>query len=137
LNLGRKLKSVEPWCSQNYTYSYVPARQCRFDDKGKVHWWQPKSLEKPIVPESLQTRIDHAVSWVLNPLSHSQSVDRYRVEIEDAIYAIDDLQSAVKRAVTAPTVRHTVALEELVSLLTAYISKMKSEKAGNTKPSKV
>jgi hypothetical protein len=73
---------------------------------------------------SLQKRIEHAVSWVLNPLNHSQTVDRYRAEIEDAIYAIDELQRAVNKAVEVPSVRETVGAEEIVSLLKAYIAKM-------------
>jgi len=62
--------------------------------------------------------------WVLNPLSHSQSVDRYRAEIEDTIYAIDDFEHAVKRAVAVPSVRQTIAVEEIISLLKAYVAKM-------------
>ena len=48
---------------------------------------------------ALKTCNAHAISWVLNPLSHSQTVDRYHPEIEDAIFAVAELESAVKRAI--------------------------------------
>jgi hypothetical protein len=78
----------------------------------------------PIIPPPLRIRIEHAVSWVLNPLSHSQTVDRYRVEIEDAIYAIDDLEVAVKRAMALRSTRATVTYEMIAALLKAYIEKV-------------
>lgn len=42
------------------------------------------------------------MSWVLNPLSHSQTVDRYRREIEDAIFAVDELEAAIGCALRPP-----------------------------------
>lgn len=53
-----------------------------------------------VVEEKLARRIDGAISWVLNPLSHSETVDRYRREIEDAIYAIEELQYQIKTSQT-------------------------------------
>jgi hypothetical protein len=121
----RKVPASDLWSSlKSAQYDFIPARQCAFDGKGKVHWWQPRNVKKHVVVPSLQKRIEHAISWVLNPLSHSQTVDRYRAEIEDAIYAIDDLERAVKQAVAVPLVRQTIAVEEMISLLKAYIAKM-------------
>ena len=121
----RKVPASDLWSAlKSAQYDFIPARQCAFDSKGKVHWWQPKNMKQHVVASSLQKRIEHAISWVLNPLSHSQSVDRYRAEIEDAIYAIDDLERAMKQAVAVPLVRQTIAVEEMISLLKAYIAKM-------------
>jgi energy-coupling factor transporter ATP-binding protein EcfA2 len=53
--------------------------------------------EVTVVPPDLVRRIDHSVSWVLNPLSHSQTLDRHRREIEDAIYAVDELGHVATR----------------------------------------
>lgn len=128
---GRKVSASDLWAAlQSATYDFVPARECFFDDKGKVHWNQPKNRRIPLIDPALQKRIQHAVSWVLNPLSHSQSVDRYRAEIEDAVYAIDDLQVALERAKGRPSIRSTIAIEELVSLLKAYIAKMEKHSKG-------
>jgi energy-coupling factor transporter ATP-binding protein EcfA2 len=122
---ARKVPASDLWSALKSAKSdFIPARQCRFDDKGKVHWWQPAVTQIPVVPSTLQKRIEHAVSWVLNPLSHSQSVDRYRGEIEDAIYAIDALQVAVDRAKGRPSIRSTVGIEEIISLLKAYMAAM-------------
>jgi energy-coupling factor transporter ATP-binding protein EcfA2 len=122
---ARKVPSSDLWAAlQSATYDFVPARECSFDDKGKVHWRQPKNSRIPVVDPPLQKRIQHAVSWVLNPLSHSQSIDRYRAEIDDAIYAIDDLRIALERVKGRPSIRPTIRIEEIVSLLKAYIAKM-------------
>lgn len=69
------------------------------DDRGRLKKWMiPKPEEPPVVSSLLGNRIEHAVSWVLNPLSHSQTIDRYRREIEEAIFAVDELEAAVRRA---------------------------------------
>ena len=131
---GRKVPASDLWGAlQSATHDFVPARECFFDDKGKAHWNQPKNRRIPIIERSLQKRIQHAVSWVLNPLSHSESVDRYRAEIEDAIYAIDDLQVALERAKGRPSIRPTILIEEIVSLLKAYIA-MKERQAKASAP---
>jgi hypothetical protein len=49
---------------------------------------------------SLVGRIEYSVSWVLNPLSHSQTVERYRKEIEEAIFSVDELRRAVEMAIS-------------------------------------
>jgi hypothetical protein len=129
---GRKVPAADLWAAlKSMKSEFRPAPQCNFDSNGKVHWWQPKNIHTPIISLALQKRIDHAVSWVLNPLSHSQTVDRYRREIEDAIYAVDELELALNRAFTVPTVRSTIAFEMIISLLKAYIEKMETlEKPG-------
>lgn len=125
---ARKVPASDLWSAlKSGKTNFTPARECSFDTKGRVRWWQPAVTEILIVPPSLQKRLEHAVSWVLNPLSHSQSVDRYRAEIEDAIYAIDDLRVAIERAKRRPSVRSTMAIEELISLLKAYITKMEAK----------
>lgn len=62
-------------------------------------------------------RINHALSWVMNPLSHSQSVDRYRPEIEDAIFAVAELEQAIREAITMRQVEPVILREMLLSLL--------------------
>lgn len=123
----RKMPASDFWAAlKAATYDFKPARQCAFDGKGKIHWWESAPVKNHVVPPALQKRIEHAVSWVLNPLSHSEGVDRYRSEIEDAIYAVDDLERAVKHAIAVPTVRQTIVVEEIISLLKAHITKMKA-----------
>ena len=125
---ARKVPASDLWSAlKSGKTDFTLARDCRFDANGRVRWWQPAATQIPIVPPTLQKRIEHAVSWVLNPLSHSQSVDRYRAEIEDAIYAIDDLRVAIERAKRPSVVRSTIAIEELIALLKAYIAKMEAK----------
>jgi energy-coupling factor transporter ATP-binding protein EcfA2 len=132
----RKVQASDLWGALNSAeISFKPARRCYFDSKGKVSWWQPSNVKKRVVSPSLYKRIEHAVSWILNPLNHSQTVDRYRAEIEDATYAIDDLNRAVKHAIAAPSVRLTAGVEELISLLKAYIaSKERARPRGPVRP---
>jgi energy-coupling factor transporter ATP-binding protein EcfA2 len=123
----RKVPAADLWGAlKSQKYQVNPPLQYVFDRNGIIHVWQPQKREEPVVPLSLQKRIEHAVSWVLNPLSHSQAVDRYRVEIEDAIYAIDELESAVKRALAPPTPSPPIAFESIISLLKAHIEKLKT-----------
>lgn len=75
----------------------VLRRICAKNNPAKVIKWVREQQEVDVVPKELVQRIDHSVSWVLNPLSHSQTVDRYRREIEDAIYVVDDLCNVVSR----------------------------------------
>jgi hypothetical protein len=84
---------------------------------GAVRWWQPKAIREKVISPELENRIKHAVSWVLNPLSHSQTVDHYRPEIEDAIFAVDELEAAVKRAISLEKAGPVLLREMLLTLL--------------------
>lgn len=127
----RKVPAADLWGAlKSEKYELTPSLQYIFDNKGKIHSWQPKKKQVPVVPPALQKRIEHAVSWVLNPLSHSQPVDQYRFEIEEAIYAIDELGVAVKQAIAPPSASPPIAFELIISLLKAHIEKMKT--GGNT-----
>ena len=51
-----------------------------------------------IVPEDIAERVAHALSWVLNPLSHSETIERHRGEMLDAVFALDELDRALDYA---------------------------------------
>jgi hypothetical protein len=51
-----------------------------------------------IVPADVANRVAHALSWVLNPLSHSETIERHRGEMLDAVFALDDLERALNCA---------------------------------------
>ena len=97
----------------------TPAKMCAGLKQGKPIRWITKEVEVSVVPQQLANRINHSVSWVLNPLSHSQTVDRYRREIEDAIYAVDDLAAGVHRALQAQKTRPIELLQYLATALNA------------------
>jgi hypothetical protein len=115
----RKVPASELWaalCSKTYK---APAKICLGLKQGKPIRWITKEAEVNVVPHQLANRINHSVSWVLNPLSHSQAVDRYRREIEDAIYAVDDLAAAVHRALQVQKTRPIELLQYLATVLNA------------------
>jgi hypothetical protein len=87
--------------------------------QGKPIRWIVEKSEVSVVPNVLANRINHSVSWVLNPLSHSQTVDRYTREIEDAIYAVDDLAVAVSRALQVHKIRPIELLQYLATAIKA------------------
>jgi len=87
------------------------------DSRGRLLWWQESPSRNRVVSTALESRIEHAVSWVLNPLSHSQAVDHYRAEIEDAIYALDELEGAIRVAVALRDTPPRALRELLVSVL--------------------
>jgi len=82
----------------------------------KIEYWRK---EKPsrIVPVALRDRVSFALSWVLNPLSHSESIDRYSVEVKDAPAALDELSAAVDRSIAEKQLRETLARSTLLSAL--------------------
>jgi hypothetical protein len=103
-------------------YKVAPPLKFFRDGKGKLGWYQPKPIRARVIPPELNVRIEHAVSWVLNPLTHSQTVDRYRREIEDAIYAVDELERTVQHTLRSPEPAQTVIRQMLLRLLDARIA---------------
>ena len=47
---------------------------------------RPRPAPDRVISLDLQRRVTHALSWILNPLSHSESVERYRAEIDEAAW---------------------------------------------------
>ena len=93
----RKVPASDLWSAlKSATKEFAPPVASAVDAKGIVHSWQPANRKLPCVPKQLVEAIDHSLSWVLNPLSHSESVESYRKEIEDAIWAVDRLRSRVQ-----------------------------------------
>jgi energy-coupling factor transporter ATP-binding protein EcfA2 len=118
-NDPRKVPASELWsalCSKKYK---VPAKVGFGMKQGRQIRWITKEGEFSVVTQQLATRINHSVSWVLNPLSHSQTVDRYRCEIEDAIYAVDELSLAVHRALQVQKTQPIELLQYLARALNA------------------
>jgi hypothetical protein len=66
-----------------------------FTKDGVTYMLRARPRSGRVISVDLQRRVAHALSWVLNPLSHSETVERYRAEIEDAIFAVDDLDRAI------------------------------------------
>lgn len=114
----RKVSASDFWAAvSGATYDNIPAVASSTDANGKFRWWQPKPDAESVVSTELKERITHALSWVLNPLSHSQSVDRYRGEIEDAIFAVADLEQAIRHAIAIRHAGPVLLREMLLGLL--------------------
>lgn len=114
----RKISASDFWSAiSGATYSNIPAVKFATDSAGKIKWWQPKPDTQHIVPNELMERITHALSWVLNPLSHSQSVDRYCTEIEDAIFTVNELEQAIDNALAMKQAGPVLLREMLLGLL--------------------
>lgn len=114
----RKVSARDLWnavCAA--TWEDIPPVEGAWDSKRQLRWWQPPPAVRPVVPSGLKTRIGHALSWVMNPLSHSQNVDRYRPEIEDAIFAVDELEQAIQRATIMRQAGPLMLREMLLTLL--------------------
>lgn len=111
----QKVSSAEFWgVVKSAKVNFLPPPKCAYDGMGRlVKCWQPDAIEQPVLTPELVGRIDHSISRVLNPLSHSQIVDRYRSEIEDAIYAVDELESAIKRAMDSKKSGHALVQRAL------------------------
>jgi energy-coupling factor transporter ATP-binding protein EcfA2 len=114
----RKVSAKDFWAAvSGATWEEIPPVGRSIDGRGKSLWWQPTLAQKPVVPTALKERIAHALSWVMNPLSHSQSVDRYRAEIEDAIFAVNELEQAVRHAIAMRQAGPVLIREMLLGIM--------------------
>ncbi|EDY83158.1 hypothetical protein VDG1235_2782 [Verrucomicrobiia bacterium DG1235] len=114
----KKIPASDFWAAlAGAKWEQIPPVRRHSDSKGAQIWIQPRPIQNPVVPELLKSEIIHALSWVMNPLSHSQSVDRYRPEIEDAIFAINDLEQAVHNAIAMKSVGPVVLREMFLGIL--------------------
>jgi len=119
----RKMPASDFWEAVNgATFDKIPPLGRKVADNGKQYWWQPKLTKVSLVPVDLKRRISHALSWVMNPLSHSQSVDRYRPEIEEAIFAVNDLEHAIDEAIAMKQAGPVVLREMFVTLMNSRTS---------------
>jgi len=82
----------------NHRIEFQPAKAVFVDGSGKLHDRNTRPVLSPVIPPALVDRLEHTLSWVLNPLSHSETVERYRLEIEDAIFAMDELEATLKKS---------------------------------------
>lgn len=114
----RKVPASDFWAAVNgASFEKIPPVVRRKNSASQLHWWQPKPYFMPVVPVELKDRVTKALRWVLNPLSHSESADHYRPEIEDAIFAVNDLEIAVREAIAMRHAGPVLLREMLLSLL--------------------
>jgi energy-coupling factor transporter ATP-binding protein EcfA2 len=96
----KSLPASELWGAlKSATFHFKPEMVSNLDSRGRSRTWQPKDQEVSYLPKDLVAQIEHSVSWVLNPLSHSETIDRYRKEIEDAIFAVAALRHRIEMAI--------------------------------------
>jgi len=81
----------------NHRIEFQPAKAVFIDGSGTLRDRNTRPVLIPVVPPALADRLEHTLSWVLNPLSHSETVERYRLEIEDAIFAVNELEMTLKK----------------------------------------
>jgi hypothetical protein len=119
---AHKIPASDFWAAlKSATFEVTPPPSFSRKADGTQIWWQPKSSKQKVVSDALESRIEHAVSWVLNPLSHSQTVDCYRPEIEDAIFAVDELETAVKRAISMERAAPVMLRQMLLTMINQRI----------------
>lgn len=114
----RKIPASELWSalkSAKCKIEFCPAGA--IDDKGKLRTRRRNTQEMPYLSPQLIAQVEHSISWVLNPLSHSEIIDRYRREIEDAILAIEELEVVVNQAVSGEFTLRLQQRELLLRLL--------------------
>lgn len=94
----RKIAVSDFWAAvTSFSWKEIPRVNYGKNKLGE-RFGKPLYKTYPLIPQPLKERITHALSWVMNPLSHSQSVDRFRAEIEDAIFAVCELEQAIDLA---------------------------------------
>jgi energy-coupling factor transporter ATP-binding protein EcfA2 len=101
----------------NQVIEFQPADAVFVNGAGKVIEKRTPLDWAPVIPPSLYDRLEHNLSWVLNPLSHSETVERYRLEVEDAIFAVDELEKTVERALRRDFPQQLREREKLMRLI--------------------
>ena len=94
-------------------WGYLTGHEIQFHTPAKVIAIGPGRLKEitaktkmlRLVPPDIAIRVAQSLTWVLNPLSHSETIERHRGELLDAVFALDDLERALKLA------RHGITLE--------------------------
>jgi hypothetical protein len=120
---AHKAPASDFWAAlKSATVELAPPPNFRRFPDGSVRWWQNKANKERVVSVALEKRIEHAVSWVLNPLSHSQTLDRHRAEIEDAVFAVDELETAFKKSICIQKAGPVMLREMLFHLLRDRVS---------------
>lgn len=85
-----KVTASEMWSAlKNAEFDYQPPPLCFVDGKGKQITKDAPKKQLSYIPKSLAVQVEHSVSWVLNPLSHSQSAQSYKNEITKAVLAVE------------------------------------------------
>lgn len=129
--------AAELWAAvRSAKYRATSTRKSFSDPAGRLRTRkQPLPRDERVVPAALASRVELAVSWILNPLNHSQTVECYRREIEDAIYAVDELEAAIRRALDPLSPALPVLRQMLVHRLSQRIYALSYASATPVPPS--
>jgi hypothetical protein len=126
----RKVPTSDFWSAlKSAEVDVVPSVTMHFDRSGRPHPSRTRVQGVRVISTALARRVDHAVSWVLNPLSHSQIVDQYRNEIEEAIFVVDDLETAVDFALLTRKGALTQVYGMIASILGMHIHSLASRQS--------
>lgn len=91
-----------------------------FTKDGVIYTLRNRPHPGRVIDTELQRRVAHALSWVLNPLSHSEVVETYRGEIEQAIFAIDELERTLHDVIVQQEVLLQAEQSTLLRLLSDH-----------------
>lgn len=88
-----KVAASDFWSAlKSTTFDFYPAPHFLRRGKDKYVEMPPQVQKVRILQKDLVEQIEHSLSWILNKLVHSDFANRYRAEVEDAIFNIADLR---------------------------------------------
>lgn len=104
---------------KNAEFDYQPPQFCFVDGKRKTITKDASKKRLSYIPKNVIVQVEHSVSWVLNPLSHSQSAQSYKNEITKAVLTVEALNNRVEMAIERPDELHSLCqqIELLVRIL--------------------
>jgi hypothetical protein len=88
-----KVSASDFWSAlKSATFDFEPAP--RYVRRGRDKYVEMPANKQAVryLQKDLVERIEHSVSWILNKLVHSDFANRYRPEVEDAIFDVDYLR---------------------------------------------
>lgn len=59
---------------------------------------RPRPHAAGVADIKLQEAVRHSLCWMLNPRSHAETIASFRQEMEDAVFAVGELEAAVHAA---------------------------------------
>lgn len=115
-----KIPASDMWDAlKSAEFDYQPPPLCFVDGKGKNITKIAPKKQLSYIPKNLVVQVEHSVSWILNPLSHSQSAQSYKNEITKAVLTVEALNSRVELAIERPDELHSLCqqIELLVRIV--------------------
>jgi hypothetical protein len=122
------LAASELWSAlKSATFEFEPAPHWVRRGRNKYEKQPSQKQQVRYLQKELITKIEHSVSWVLNRLVHSDFANRYRAEVEAAIFDVDSLRRQLQDVKSGKFKELCYAREPMLRILKWRVNELKAE----------